>query len=111
MKKKVICLITNWYPTPENPFQGSFFKEQALSLSDYFDFIVVHYYFSYGIIREKYCVTECGEEDNIKEYRIELTVPTLIGEVKNKLFFPQPVGIILFLYNFSPIVFCFLVTP
>ena len=85
MKKKVICLITNWYPTPENPFQGSFFKEQALSLSDYFDFIVVHYYFSYGIIREKYCVTECGEEDNIKEYRIELTVPTLIGEVKNKL--------------------------
>ena len=32
--KKKICLITNWYPTKENPYQGIFFKEQAQALGD-----------------------------------------------------------------------------
>ena len=37
-KKKTICLITNWYPTEENPYQGVFFQEQAQALGDVFDF-------------------------------------------------------------------------
>ena len=41
--KKKIGLITNWYPTKENPYQGVFFKEQAIALKEYYDFTVVHY--------------------------------------------------------------------
>lgn len=41
--KKIICLVTNWYPTESNPFQGLFFKEQAFAVSENFDFVVVHY--------------------------------------------------------------------
>ncbi|SCY72565.1 glycosyltransferase [Butyrivibrio sp. INlla14] len=42
MKKK-ICLVTNWYPTKENPTAGCFFKEQAFSLGASCDFIVFRY--------------------------------------------------------------------
>ena len=38
--KKTICLVTNWYPTKDNPYAGAFFKEQAFSVSDDFDFII-----------------------------------------------------------------------
>lgn len=41
--KKTICLVTNWYPSPENPYYGSFFKEQAFAVADHFDFVVLHY--------------------------------------------------------------------
>ena len=42
MKKK-ICLVTNWYPTEENPVQGCFFKEQAFVVENEFDFIIFRY--------------------------------------------------------------------
>ena len=41
--KKRICLVTNWYPDKENPYRGSFFKEQAFAMAENFDFVVVHY--------------------------------------------------------------------
>jgi len=42
-QKKRICLVTDWYPDKENPYKGSFFKEQALAMEDSFDFVVIHY--------------------------------------------------------------------
>ena len=41
--KKTICLVTNWYPTKDNPYVGCFFKEQAFAVSDMFDFVVFRY--------------------------------------------------------------------
>lgn len=83
--KRKICLITNWYPTKENPYQGIFFKEQAFALEDYFDFIVVHYNekrkdtILKNIIRkmrdESVLVQKMQEEKNIVEYNIEAYFP------------------------------------
>lgn len=84
MKKKVICLFTNWYPTKENPFQGVFFREQALALKDHFDFLVVHY--ARCISRFNYQVILCRKEDNITEYQIHISPPSLINSIKSKLF-------------------------
>ena len=76
--KKTICLITNWYPTEENPYQGVFFKEQAQVLDDVFDFIVVHYnekkketllrYMKRALCRTEVVIQKIKEEKNIVEY-------------------------------------------
>lgn len=41
--KKTICLVTNWYPTKDNPIMGSFFKDQVFALEKFFNFIVFRY--------------------------------------------------------------------
>ena len=78
--KKTICMVTNWYPTKQNPYQGIFFKEQALALEEHFDFLVVHYnerknesavgYIIRKIRKETISVEKIGEEKNIVEYNI-----------------------------------------
>ncbi len=40
---KKICLVTNWYPTKDNPIQGCFFKEQAFAVSDNFYFVIFRF--------------------------------------------------------------------
>ena len=74
--KKTICLITNWYPTKENPFQGLFFKEQAFAVENEFDFIVVHYseYLRKKPI-QRTSVSQINIERNTIEYTIEAYVP------------------------------------
>lgn len=74
--KKTICLITNWYPTKENPFQGLFFKEQAFAVEEAFDFIVVHYseYLRKKPI-QKTVVSQINKERNTTEYTIIAYVP------------------------------------
>jgi len=39
MKYKIL-MLPSWYPTKEDPVAGSFFKEQAQALAQYFDFFV-----------------------------------------------------------------------
>ena len=39
--KPTILMIPSWYPSTENPHNGSFFREQALALSVNFNFIVI----------------------------------------------------------------------
>lgn len=83
--KRKICLITNWYPTKENPYQGVFFKEQAQAMGEFFDFVVVHYnekkkenifrYIIRSIRGETICVTKVQEEGNIVEYNAEAYFP------------------------------------
>ncbi len=69
MKKKKICLITNWYPTEENPFQGLFFREQAIALEKEFDFVVLHYEVKSNILKEYAKLDLIKAEYNIKEYK------------------------------------------
>lgn len=40
MKKKIL-IIPSWYPTLDNKALGSFYREQALLLGEYFDFYVI----------------------------------------------------------------------
>lgn len=87
MKKRTICLITNWYPTEENPYQGAFFREQSLALHDYFDFLVVHYNFHYRVIRNGYRIKLYKEEKNLKEYQIDLNIPRVITRLKRLVYY------------------------
>ncbi len=68
-KRKKICLVTDWYPTDDNPYQGVFFKEQAIVLCDYYDFIVLHPpKRSYSRYKEKAELILEKKEYNITEY-------------------------------------------
>lgn len=74
--KKTICLITNWYPTKENPYKGLFFKEQAFAVSDYFDFLVIHYV---ERKRKRHILGNrvhlVNQERNTIEYSVEVNIP------------------------------------
>ena len=75
-ERRTVCLLTNWYPTPENPHFGLFFREQALALSDRFDFLVVHY--TERIRKrpgQKDRIVPVRQEKNISEFAIEAVVP------------------------------------
>ena len=72
-RRKTICLVTNWYPTKENPFYGTFFKEQAFALEDYYDFVILH------CIEQRTFFSSCrhqpklvNEERNTKEYSLDI---------------------------------------
>lgn len=76
MNKPRICLVTNWYPSVDNPYRGIFFKEQAIAVENNFDFLVFNY-------REKIkkkpvrtiTIKENGKEANITEYKIDVYLP------------------------------------
>ncbi len=81
--KKTILMLPSWFPTKENPFQGSFFKEQAIALEANFDFIVIktHYktVFTFVYLLKKLfrlqkiqCI---NEEKNTKEYVFHVYIP------------------------------------
>ncbi len=69
MMKKTICLISNWFPTKDNPYRGLFFKEQAYAVSDEFDFVVLRFNENHriGIINHIYAQI-INRENNIVEY-------------------------------------------
>ena len=74
--RRRICLLTNWYPSEQNPYFGLFFREQALALSDRSDFLVVHY--TERVRKapwQKDRVIPVRQEGNIAEYTIEARVP------------------------------------
>ena len=76
MKKKVIGLVTTWYPTPENPYQGLFFKEQAFALADCFDYIVLRYEVIWGSkIKRGFELKKIAAENNTEEWVFKLYVP------------------------------------
>lgn len=77
--KKTICLMTNWYPTADNPYYGLFFKEQAFAVAEDFDFIVVHYREHRGITgRKTATVREINREKNTAEYYVDVRVPVCL---------------------------------
>lgn len=42
--KKTILMLPTWYPTKENPFNGCFFREQALAMQKEFNFVIATYH-------------------------------------------------------------------
>lgn len=82
MVKKKICLVTNWYPTEHNVYQGLFFREQAIALSDYYDFVVLHYHYSYSRCKEVSELNMDKQEHNITEYTINICLSTIHKWIK-----------------------------
>ena len=82
MSKKKICLVTNWYPTDNNPYQGLFFREQAIALADYYDFVVLHYQYSYSRYKESSKLKFNKHEYNITEYTVNICPSTLHKWIK-----------------------------
>ena len=74
MQKKTICLVTNWYPTIDNPHQGLFFRDQMIAMKDYYDFNVVHINYIYNAAFQKIDIKNIKNEFNIKEYNINIYI-------------------------------------
>jgi len=96
MHKRRIGLVTNWYPTEQNPYRGSFFKEQAFALSDHFDFDVIHYsekfvpsliYWFQSLLGKNYSISKVREECNTVEFIIQARLPLYLGII-NKIYTP-----------------------
>lgn len=72
-------MVTNWYPTKENPYMGLFFKEQAFVVSEKYDFLIIHYKEKFKKIPgRKFCVEQINKESNTIEYNINVNVPITI---------------------------------
>lgn len=74
--KKTICLVTNWYPTKDNPYAGCFFKEQAFAVGDEFDFVIFRY--QERIKKNPFkrdVVSICNRENNTIEYTATAYIP------------------------------------
>ncbi len=71
---KTICLVTNWYPTKENPYQGVFFKEQAFAVSEKYDFVVLKYVERIKH-RRSLTVVYDNQERNTREYTAIVRIP------------------------------------
>ena len=80
MAKKTICLLSDWYPTKDNKYKGLYFKEQAFAVSDYFDFVIVHYseYRKKKLNSIRYTIEKIGEENNTIEYRVNAYLPNFL---------------------------------
>lgn len=72
MRKKKICLVTNWYPTKDNPFQGLFFREQVIALAEHYNFIVLKHKYSSSVFKERAELHLDKKEYNITEYTAEI---------------------------------------
>ena len=62
-----ILVIPSWYPTPEDPISGCFFREQAQALADYGHRVSVFAVFS-DALEDVY--TEKTVSGNMTEFRI-----------------------------------------
>ena len=78
--KKTVCLVTNWYPTEDNPFKGVFFKEQAFAVAENFDFVVVHIKDERKrLVFNKPSLVSRTVEYNTVEYTFDFPFPLLIA--------------------------------
>ena len=77
--KKTICLVTNWYPTRENPIKGCFFKEQIFALENSCDFVVFRYQERVKKVPFKRdCLSIYNREKNSIEYSAIAYIPVWI---------------------------------
>ncbi len=67
--RKTVCMITDWYPRPDNKTAGVFFKEQAFALADEMDFIIFRYVEPLKVnpFKRDYII-KVNEEGNTVEY-------------------------------------------
>jgi len=97
-ERKKIALITNWYPTKSNPYQGCFFKEQVFALEEKFDFCVIHItkckrclliqYFIAWLMRKHIQIERVNEERNTVEYNVTIyyTIYVLIADILKNVY-------------------------
>ena len=74
-------MLPSWYPTKENPFSGSFFREQALAVKDYYKFNVLHVNYKKCFLIEYFFsrkeLLKIFEEGNIEEYNVTIYRPII----------------------------------
>lgn len=89
---KSILVTTSWYPTKENPFAGSFFKEQCQLLSRKYDVTVVKLnpattllakYLPKRIGGKDISLVNIGESDNFHEYECVIARPLWYALINN----------------------------
>ena len=86
--KKTILMLPTWYPTKENPFNGCFFREQALAMQKDFNFVVATYhekaelYFLFQLKKlfgfEKPKVKFIQDDNGLLEYAIYVRKPQYV---------------------------------
>ena len=86
--KKTILMLPSWYPTKDNPYQGSFFREQAITLQEKYNFIVLritekkellikYYIFKiFGLTKPK--INYIQNDNGIQEYSLIIKIPKFI---------------------------------
>jgi glycosyltransferase involved in cell wall biosynthesis len=88
--KKTVLMLPSWYPTKQNPWNGSFFKEQALALDNYYDFNVLLYkekrtFLLIAIIKNIFFskIIEINKVNNITEFTCTVYIPliNIIGDI------------------------------
>lgn len=86
--KKTILMLPSWYPTKDNPLNGVFFREQALAMLSFYDFVVARLYikpeffliyfikrlFFISLSKVEFVQDDCG----LKEYAIYVRQPRFI---------------------------------
>lgn len=85
---KTILMLPSWYPSKENPFQGCFFREQALALTKNYNFVVAKYttkaeiafiyFIKKFLLLEKPKITFIQDDNGMKEYSIFSRKPRFI---------------------------------
>lgn len=88
MRKPTILLMTNWYPSKDDPYRGAFFKEQAIATSDYYNYIVLHCremsktpaikVLFHRVKGKKYIFCLTNKEENTIEYDLKLFIPAYV---------------------------------
>ncbi len=95
--KKNVLFMPSWYPTKENPINGSFFKEQTNVLTSNFNIVVLHYtsrffsplkYFIFTLFRrEKITILYTVEETKVPEITVYFPIVSnnsFMGKVLQK---------------------------
>ena len=88
MSKPTILMLPTWYPTKENPINGTFFREQALAMQKNFNFVVATYHekaelyllfqikklFGLEKLKVRFVQDDCG----LQEYAIYVRKPQFV---------------------------------
>ena len=88
MDKPTILMLPTWYPTKENPFNGCFFREQALAMQKDFNFVIATYHEKAELALLFFFKKMCGLENpkvifvqddfGLQEYAIYANKPQFI---------------------------------
>ena len=90
--KKSILVTTSWYPTKENPFAGSFFKEQCELLSRKYDVTVIKLnpattlvakYLPKRLSGKDIALVNIGDKESFHEYECVISRPLWYALINN----------------------------
>ncbi|SEQ81474.1 Glycosyltransferase involved in cell wall bisynthesis [Treponema bryantii] len=98
--KKTILMIPSWYPSKEKPFQGTFFREQALILQEHYNFVVLrtvenkYFFLKYLLFmflgKTKPSISFIKNDNGLQEYYLKFVsvkfflIPYIIFKIKKR---------------------------